>query len=102
VRARVVFSRAALNDIDALLIYLTRETGEGVAAKYRRSLSRLFAFLGDQPGLGAPRPKLGRGVRMRVVAPYLVLYRHADEMIAVLRVLHGRRRISAAMLRRTL
>ena len=100
--AQIVFSRAASRDIEIILDYLTREAGPGVAANYRRSMLRLFALLADHPALGAPRPKLGRSVRMCVIAPYLVLYRRVGGVVTVLRVLHGRRRISAAMLRRTM
>lgn len=96
----LVVSPAALNDIEAILVYLAREAGETVAAKYRRELLRIFALLGDQPALGARRPELGRGVRLSIVAPYLVLYRYIHETVTVLRVLHGSRRISAALLRR--
>jgi toxin ParE1/3/4 len=98
--SRPVLSRAALKDIDAILDHLSREAGDRVAAKYRLALLRLFGLLGDRPELGAPRPELGRDVRMSVVAPYLVLYRHAAGATTILRVLHGRRRITGAMLGR--
>ena len=99
-KAPVVVSRAAVRDIDGILDYLTREAGHGVATKYRQSLLQLFALLSDQPALGSRRPRLGRGVRVSIVASYLVIYRHFDETTNVLRVLHGRRRINAAMIKR--
>jgi toxin ParE1/3/4 len=102
VTVQVAVSRAASRDIDTILGYLTREAGPAVASKYRRSLLRLFVLVSDQPALGVRRPKLGRGVRMCVVAPYLVLYRTVgDDLVNILRVLHGRRRLTAALLRRT-
>jgi len=99
VKAEIVVSAAALNDIESIIEHLTREAGPNVAAKYRRELLRIFALLRDQPGLGARRPKLGRGVRLTIIAPYLVFYRHDDRTATILRVLHGRRKISAALLR---
>jgi len=95
----IIVSPAALRDIETILDYLTREAGQNVADKYRRSFLRIFALIAEQPKLGAPRAKLGRGVRMCVVAPYLVLYRQREGLTAVLRILHGRRRITAALLR---
>jgi toxin ParE1/3/4 len=100
VKAEIVVSAAALKDIDSILEYLTNEAGQRVAGRYRQELLRLFALLRDQPELGAPRPKLGRDVRLSVVAPYLVLYRYVGGTATILRVLHGSRNIGAALLRR--
>ena len=99
--ARTVLSPAAFRDVDAILDHLTREAGQSVAAKYRRALLRLFALLSEQPAIGARRPKLGRGVRISVIAPYLFLYRPEGDAVTVLRILHGRRKITAALVRRT-
>jgi toxin ParE1/3/4 len=96
-----VLSPAALRDFDQILDYLIQEAGPNVAAKYRRSFMHLFALLGDHPALGASRSRLGRQVRLAVIAPYLVLYRYQRDTVTVLRILHGRRRITGAMLRRT-
>jgi plasmid stabilization system protein ParE len=99
VKAEIVVSAAALNDIESIIEHLTREAGPNVAAKYRRRLLRIFALLHNQPGLGARRPKLGRGVRLSVMAPYLVFYRHSKQTATIPRVLHGSRKISTALLR---
>jgi toxin ParE1/3/4 len=85
-------------DFDEILDHLTREAGQAVASKYRRALLHLFDLLDDQPALGAPQRKLGRGVRMGVVAPYLVLYRYTGDAVTVLRILHGKRRITPRLL----
>jgi plasmid stabilization system protein ParE len=50
-------------------------------------ISRLTEF----PDLGPPRPRLGRGVRIRIVAPSVAIYEHKNDTVTVLRVLHGRR-----------
>ena len=97
--AQPVLSAGALADLDDLLDYLACEAGSRVAANYRRDLFHLFELLTDAPALGAPRPSLGRRVRVSVVAPYLVIYRLDGKTPTVLRILHGRRKISGAMLR---
>jgi toxin ParE1/3/4 len=40
---------------------------------------------------------LGKEIRVGIVFPYLVIYRHsvADDTVTVLRVIHGRRNIIA-------
>ncbi len=46
------------------------------------------------------RPKLGAHIRVGVVVPYLVIYRHAsgDNTVSILRILHGRRKITGKLL----
>ena len=63
-------------------------------------IERLYDRLGAHPGIGAPRPALGRNIRIGIVSPYIVIYRHtdADDTVTVLRVVHGRRRITGALL----
>jgi toxin ParE1/3/4 len=44
---------------------------------------------------------LGPNVRIGIVSPYIVIYRYAknDDLVVVLRILHGRRKITGKMLR---
>jgi plasmid stabilization system protein ParE len=99
--AQVAAAPAADADLDEISDYLTREGGVSAAAKYQLSFEALFERLAAHPDSGAPRPRYGRGVRIAVVRPYIVAYRHdpsLDEVI-VLRVMHGARRMSARALR---
>jgi len=68
--------------------------------KYRRLFSRLFDLLTDYPGIGASRPSLGQQVRISIVLPYLVFYRHSesDDTVTILRIVHGRRNITRALI----
>jgi toxin ParE1/3/4 len=43
-------------------------------------------------------PALGPNVRIGVVSPYIVIYRHAEDTVNVLRIVHGRRRITDKLL----
>jgi toxin ParE1/3/4 len=97
--ARLVLTPAALNDADQIFDHLSAEAGRSVAAKYRGLLDDLFRLLRDHPDIGPPRPRLGRGVRISVVDPYLAIYRHDRDAVTVLRIVDGRRRITGAMLR---
>jgi toxin ParE1/3/4 len=56
----------------------------------------LFDRLAEYPDSGAPRASLGRDIRIGVVSPYVVIYRHreADDTVTVLRIIHGRRNIT--------
>jgi toxin ParE1/3/4 len=56
----------------------------------------------DLPLSGAPRPALGRDTRIAIVQPYILIYDYTqdDDTLTLLRILHGRRNITAALLRR--
>ncbi len=71
------------------------------ALKFSDLFDRLYERLESHPEGGAPRPDLGRHIRIGVVTPYLVIYRYAAEndTVTVLRLLDGRRRISGKLLR---
>lgn len=68
--------------------------------KYNALFERLYDRLAAHPGIGAPRPALGRDIRIGIVSPYIVNYRHtrADDIVTVLRVVHDRRRITGRLL----
>jgi|GEM_PF-4839202 len=53
----------------------------------------------DFPLIGEARPWLGKGVRRVVERPYLIFYRLGENVVLVLRVLHGARRITRRLLR---
>jgi toxin ParE1/3/4 len=87
-------------DTEGILTYLADQAGRRTAAKFDALLERLYDRLAAHPGIGAPRPALGRNIRIGIVSPCIVIYRHtqADDTVAVLRVVHGRRRITGKLL----
>jgi toxin ParE1/3/4 len=66
-------------------------------AAFRALLSRLAVF----PGLGAPRPELGEGIRTYVLHPYVVIYEGGpgSETAVIHRIVHGRRDIRADIIK---
>jgi plasmid stabilization system protein ParE len=42
---------------------------------------------------------LGRGIRLAVIDPYLMFYRLDGRHVTILRILHGKRRITPKLLR---
>ena len=52
-------------------------------------ISEAFQLIVDFPESGAPRPELGRAVRIVPVDSYLVVYRVDERGLLVLRVVHG-------------
>jgi toxin ParE1/3/4 len=91
-------------DVDArnILDYLRREAGARVAANYGGRFSLALTRLVDLPQSGAPRPALGRNTRIAIVSPYLIIYDYTqdEDTLTLLRILHGRRNITRALLGR--
>ncbi len=94
--ARVVITDPADADSTEIIRDLTAKAGELVADRYEAELDVLYRRLATFPESGSPRPKLGRFIRIGLVSPYAVIYRHVpdDDLVAVIRILHGRRRIT--------
>jgi toxin ParE1/3/4 len=98
---RIIIAPAAASDTRDILIDLADKAGSQVAAKYAGLFEHLYDCLELFPASGAPRPALGKDVRIGIVDPYIVLYRHTMtiDAVTVLRIVHGRRRITKALLR---
>ena len=62
----------------------------------------LYRRLERFPESGAPRPALGRLVRIAIVSPYNIIHEYieADDAVTIMRIVHGRRRITRRMLNR--
>jgi toxin ParE1/3/4 len=100
--ARVIASPFAISDQDEILRYLAREAGFATAEKYDAAFRALLSRLSDFPGIGAPRPALGDGIRICVINPYVVIYEGSQdsETVIVHRVVHGRRDIKPDLIER--
>jgi toxin ParE1/3/4 len=96
---RVVVSSPANTDTNAILIYLARVAGAATADKYDALFTKVYDRLAVHPDLYAARPALGPRIRAAVVSPYLVIYEHTiPDVVNILRILHGRRRLTPALL----
>jgi len=99
--ARVIVTAPADADTANILADLAGKGGHVLAAKFNLRFETLFDRLADHPDSCQARPKLGTHIRVGVVFPYLVVYRHVegDDTVSIIRVLHGRRRITRKLLR---
>jgi plasmid stabilization system protein ParE len=98
--ARVVVSNLAKRDLRLILSDLNRKAGYSVAASYAADFKATYRRLADIPASGPPRPGLGPSTRIAIVLPYIVIYDHVDDLVTVLRVLHGKRNITHDLLAR--
>lgn len=90
----VVVTHRAQLDVRLILTELYDRAGEQIADRYGAMFQETYRSIGDFPGIGAHRPALGADARIRLVHPYVVIYDYRVETATILRVLHGRRRIT--------
>jgi toxin ParE1/3/4 len=98
--ARVIATESALRDEAAILADLVAKAGYRIAEKCNLLLDRLYRLLADHPAIGPRRPSLGARVRVGIVAPYIVIYElnESDDIVTVLRIVHGNRDITRSLL----
>jgi toxin ParE1/3/4 len=95
---RIVVSEQADADASSILVYRTSKAGFAIAEQYIRALDELYERLASYPKSGAPRPELGLQTRICLVAPYIVIYDANPGTVTILRVLHGHREMTRALL----
>ncbi len=93
--SRAIISPAAAQDLDEILATVAQDgisRAELVAARLRAGIDRIahHPLLGHQHSL-IDTPTL----RVWVVRPYLIVYRHSTRPIEVVRILHGARDLAA-------
>jgi toxin ParE1/3/4 len=100
--ARIVVTEPADADLATIIAYLAGEAGLATAEQYLARFDALYQRLARFPASGARRPALGQAVRIGVVPPYIVIHEYDAERgtVFILRVVHGRREITGALLGR--
>jgi len=98
--ALVIVTNTASIDEVTILNELNTKAGLPTVVKFRTGFRSLYGRLADHPEIGAPRPRVGRGVRIGIVSPFIIIYRYTSksDTVTVLRVVHGRRRITRKLL----
>ncbi len=94
----VIVMPAARRDFSTLMHELTEKAGGRIAEKYARRIERGTERLQYFPHSGSPRPGLGDNVRIWVVRPYLMIYEVEEDVVYLLRILHGKRNITPDLL----
>jgi toxin ParE1/3/4 len=93
-------TQRAARDTDEILEYLANVAGTRTAERHLVRIQQTIERLVDWPEAMQRRPELGHNVRLAVVAPYVVIYRYEREndLLTILRVLHGRRNVTYHMI----
>ena len=94
--ARIDIGPSAKADLARIVADMRGQGRDRAADELEAELGVVLHRLAAFPETGSPRPGLGLGVRSEAVRPYVVLheYDRTTDTVSVLRVLHGRRRLS--------
>lgn len=97
----VTVAPQARSDLVRIVDHLGEVASPATAIRWNARLWATIDGIAHFAGTGAPRQRLGRNIRIKVVKPYIVIYEHelGSGVAHVLRVLHGRRRITPKLLR---
>jgi len=97
---RAIVTEQAKRDVREIISDLNRRAGHVVASRYAADFKDVYRNLAIFPDSGPLRPALGPIARIKLVYPYVVIYDRDSGGVTVLRVLHGRRDITADLIRR--
>ena len=96
--AEIAFLPSALDDLDEIRAAFGASDPRAASALVDRLLNRLV-LLRDFPEAAERASQRVRGVRRLSEPPYAICYRRDGELVLILRVLHGARRVTPRMLR---
>jgi toxin ParE1/3/4 len=90
----IVRNARAEDDLIAIWLHAARDS-EVAADRLLDRFDARWQQLATYPFSRAPRDDIAPGIRHLVVGDYLTLYGVGDDMIEIIRVLHGKRNIEA-------
>lgn len=82
-------------DVEAIGDYISEENPPAAGRLVQRFI-RQWELLSTQPHLGMARDDISPGVRHLVMGQYVAFYRVKGNDVLIVRVLHGRRNITAS------
>ncbi len=91
--AQVIWTHEALDDLDAVCGFIARDTSR-YAELFAERVFRATNHLVEFPRVGRVVPEIGRDdIREVIVQSYRVIYRVLPEVVQILAVHHGARRL---------
>jgi toxin ParE1/3/4 len=95
----LVYRKAAVRDLEDIVDYVIRETGDlGAASRLVDDLRRHCAKIAASPVvLGRPREELAPGLRGLLHGRYVIFFRCSDAQVEIVNILHSRRDLSSAI-----
>lgn len=92
--ATVIRTDTARDDLRAILHGLRRHS-RPTAERLAEAFATRARHLGTSPYLGRPRPEYGDRIRTTVVGDHIIVYHATDDVVTVIRVVHGAQDLDA-------
>lgn len=86
--AKIWFSPAAKNDIDRIWEYTAQNWGEAQAVRYIRDIQTVCEGLTTGETVSRSIDSIRAGYRKSACGSHMVYYKHNDERISIIRILH--------------
>jgi toxin ParE1/3/4 len=83
-------------DLDGILDDLNRKD-PAAAARYATEFEQKGLALAHFPEIGRSRPEIAPNLRSTLVHPYVIFYRVEDDVVQILRILHGKQDLRSIM-----
>ncbi len=90
---RIIISRRASKDLDAIWEYIAQDGTPVVASKVISKILDSAELLKQMPGLGHRRPDLPEEYRVWTVYKFLIIYHFDARALHIMRVVHGNQNI---------
>jgi toxin ParE1/3/4 len=97
---RLTWAPRADQDLLDIWSYFAAEASDETADKIVAQIVMAVQRVGELPFSGRPRDDLQAGTRSVLAHPYLVFYRVTGSEVQIIRVLHERRNLAAALPKR--
>ena len=91
---RLVLSRAAEADVDAIIDYISGEAGNEVASRFAERIDAELVQLAELGYSGVSREWVSPGLRLTTIGVYCIYFRISPDETFIIRVLHGSRDVS--------
>jgi addiction module RelE/StbE family toxin len=89
--ANIIWSEQALDDIDAIAEYISRDS-PFYAQRVAEEILDLATSIAEQPKIGRIVPELKHeSVRERFIYSYRIIYEIRSSQVEIIAVIHGRR-----------
>ena len=95
---RIVYSETARADIIAIGDKIREAAGELIAERFVARIVATVESLEFMPARHRIRAELGADLRVAGFHKYLIFYRVTNDVVSIVRVLHGARDITAKLL----
>ena len=87
---RVLYSQEVEGDLDAIADYIAADNPRR-AVSFLREIYAEIERVGQGPQLYQLRPEIGPDARLAVVGRYVILFRFAEDVVYIERVVYGGR-----------